>query len=34
MELSDPDKQADAVATVEARETQKNNKMFQNFLAM
>ena len=34
MELSDPDEQADDVATVEPREKQKSNEMFQNILAM
>ena len=34
MELSDPDEQADAVVTVEPREKQKSNEMFQNILAM
>ena len=34
MELSDPDKQADAAATFEPREKQKSNEMFQNILAM
>ena len=34
MELSDPDEQADDVATVESREKQKSNEMFQNILAM
>ena len=34
MELSDPDEQADAVATFEPRETQKSNEMFQSILAM
>ena len=34
MELSDPDKQADAVATVEPREKQKSNEMSQNILAI
>ena len=34
MELSDPDKQADAVVTVEPGEKQKSNEMFQNILAM
>ena len=34
MELSDPDEQADDVATVEPREKQKSNEIFQNILAM
>ena len=34
MELSDPDEQADDVATVEPREKQKSNEMFQNILVM
>ena len=34
MELSDPDKEADAVVTVEPREKQKSNEMSQNILAI
>ena len=34
MELSDPDEQADDVATVKPREKQKSNEMFQNILVM